>query len=378
MRTFAVVQLTSGWLPVDGSLWYPPAMKKHDVDTPALLLDLDVMEANIAAMAAFFRDRPQKLRPHFKTPKTPEIARRQLEAGAIGITAAKLGEAEVLVNAGLGRVLIANQIVGRQKVDRLMDLLGRGEVIVAVESELNIRELEEGAARSGHTPQAIVEVDVGMHRCGTANPEETVELAQRLADGPIRYRGIMGYEGHAVLIADAADREAKARASMERLSAHVRALRDAGLAPEIVSSGGTGTFDIAGSWPDVTEVQAGSYVFMDGRYRGVRPDLGQPALTMLVTVIARHGDYAVIDAGMKALTNEFGPPVGIELHVTVSRLSEEHGTVDVGDTDLRPGMKFEILPSHNDTTLNLHGEYYVCRGDEVIDVWPISAARAYR
>ena len=120
-------------------------MKKHDVDTPALLLDLDVMEANIAAMAAFFRDRPQKLRPHFKTPKTPEIARRQLEAGAIGITAAKLGEAEVLVNAELGPVLIANQIVGRQKVDRLMDLLGRGEVIVAVESEMNIRELEEGA-----------------------------------------------------------------------------------------------------------------------------------------------------------------------------------------------------------------------------------------
>lgn len=353
-------------------------MKKRDVDTPALLLDLDVMEANIAAMAAFFRDRPQKLRPHFKTPKTPEIARRQLEAGAIGITAAKLGEAEVLVNAGLGPVLIANQIVGRQKIDRLMGLLDRGEVIVAVESELNVRELEEGAARSGRAPQAIIEVDVGMHRCGTANPEETVELAQRLADGPIRYRGIMGYEGHAVLIEDAADREAKARAAMERLSAHVRALRDAGLPPEIVSSGGTGTYDIAGSWPDVTEVQAGSYVFMDGRYRGVRPDLGRPALTMLVTVIARHGDYAVIDAGMKALTNEFGPPTGIDLPITVLRLSEEHGTIAVGDADLTPGMKIEILPSHNDTTLNLHSEYYVCRGDDVIDTWPIAAARAYR
>jgi D-serine deaminase-like pyridoxal phosphate-dependent protein len=353
-------------------------MNKHDLDTPALLLDLDVMEANIAAMAAFFRDRSQKLRPHFKTPKTPEIARRQLEAGAIGITAAKLGEAEVLVNAGLGPVLIANQIVGRQKIDRLMDLLGRGEVIVAVESELNVRELEEGAARSGRTPQAIIEVDTGMHRCGTANPEETVELAQRIADGPVRYRGIMGYEGHAVLIEDAAEREAKARAALERLSAHVRALRDAGLAPEIVSAGGTGTYDITGVWPDVTEVQAGSYVFMDGRYRAARPDLGRPALTMLVTVIARHGDYAVIDAGMKALTNEFGPPTGVDLPVTVSRLSEEHGTLTLGDADIRPGMKLEILPSHNDTTLNLHSEYYVCRGDEVIDTWPISAARAFR
>jgi D-serine deaminase-like pyridoxal phosphate-dependent protein len=354
-------------------------MKKHDVDTPALLLDLDVMEANIADMAAFFRDRPQKLRPHFKTPKTPEVARRQIEAGAIGITAAKLGEAEVLVNAGLGPVLIANQVVGPRKIDRLMALLAKGgEVIVAVESELNVRELEEGAARSGQRPQAIVEVDIGMHRCGTANPEETVELAHRLADGPVRYRGIMGYEGHCVLIEDAAERETKTRQALERLSAHVRALRSAGLGPEIVSGGGTGTYDLTGAWPDVTEVQAGSYVFMDGRYRRVRPDLGRPALSMLVTVIARHGDYAVIDAGMKALTNEFGPSAGVDLPVTISRLSEEHGTLDVGDADVRPGMKIEVLPSHNDTTLNLHSEYYVCRGDEVIDVWPIAAARAFR
>jgi D-threonine aldolase len=353
-------------------------MKTHDVDTPALLLDLDVMEANIAAMAAFFRDRPQQLRPHFKTPKTPEIARRQLAAGAIGITAAKLGEAEVLVNAGLGPVLIANQIVGRQKVDRLMSLLGRGEVIVAVESKLNVRELEEGAARWGRVPHAIVEVDIGMHRCGTANPEETVELVQRMLEGPVQYHGIMGYEGHAVLIADPEQRVAAANAAMERLSAHVRALRDAGLAPAIVSSGGTGTYDIAGSHPDVTEVQAGSYIFMDGRYRGVRPDLGRPALTLLTTVISRHGDYAVCDAGLKSLTNEFGAPTGKDLPFTVARLSEEHGTIAAGDTDLQPGQKVEIVPSHNDTTLNLHSEYYIRRGDEVIDVWPIPGARAFR
>lgn len=353
-------------------------MKKYDVDTPALLLDLDAVEANLAAMAAYFADRPQKLRPHFKTPKTPEIARRQLEAGAVGITAAKLGEAAVLVDAGLGPVLIANQIVGAQKIDRLMELLTRGEVIVAVESEMNIRELEEGMARSGQTAQAIIEVDVGMGRCGTRNPEDTVQLAQRLTDGPVRYRGIMGYEGHAVLIGDAAEREAAARAAMEQLSFHVRALREAGLAPEIVSAGGTGTFDIAGSWPDVTEVQAGSYVFMDGRYKSVRPDLGTPALTMLVTVISRHGDTAIIDAGMKALTNEFGPPLGKDLPVKVARLSEEHGTVTLGGATVEPGQKIEIIPSHNDTTLNLHSEYYVCRGDEVIDVWPILGARAFR
>lgn len=353
-------------------------MLKHDIDTPALILDLDVVEENIAAMAAFFRDRTQKLRPHFKTPKTPEIARRQLEAGAIGVTAAKLGEAEVLARAGLGPILIANQIVGRQKIDRLLALPEHVEVIVAVESEMNVRELEEGAARTGRTPQAIVEVDTGMHRCGTANPEETVELAQRIAQGPVRYRGIMGYEGHTVMIENADDRRARAQEALDRLGRHAAALRQAGLAPEIVSAGGTGTYDIAGSHPDVTEVQAGSYVFMDGRYRTVRPDLGRPALTLLATVIARHGDYAVIDAGMKSLTNEFGPPQGKDLPVTVSRLSEEHGHLAVGDADVQPGMKIELLPSHNDTTLNLHSEYYVVRGDEVVAVWPIEAARAFR
>ncbi len=354
-------------------------MRKDDIDTPALLLDLEIMEANIAAMAAFFRDRPQKLRPHFKTPKTPRVAWRQLEAGAIGITCAKLGEAEVLVRAGLGPVLIANHIVGRRKIDRLMALLASGiEVIVAVESDFNIRELEEGAARGGQTPHAIIEVDVGMHRCGTSSPEETVALARRLVAGPVRYRGVMGYEGHCVFIEDPEERRQKTVEALECLSRHVAALRDAGLSPEIVSAGGTGTFDVTGAWPDVTEVQAGSYVFMDGKYRSVRPDLGPPALSLLTTVIARHDPYAVIDAGMKSLSSEFGPPVGKDLPVKAVHLSEEHGHVVLGDVDLSPGDRIELVPSHNDTTINLHSEYYVMRGDWVVDRWPIEAARAYR
>src|SRR5947209_8045219 len=221
-------------------------MHKHEVDTPALLLDLDAAEANIASMAGFFAGRHSKLRPHFKTPKTPEIARRQLAAGAIGITAAKLGEAEVLARAGLGPILIANQLVGRQKIDRLLALPEDVEVIVAVESEHNVRELEEGAERSGRALQAIVEVDTGMHRCGTANPEETVELVQRLLAGPVRYRGVMGYEGHAVLLRDAEERRRVATDALATLGRHVEALRAAGLGPEIVSAGGTGTYDIAG------------------------------------------------------------------------------------------------------------------------------------
>jgi D-serine deaminase-like pyridoxal phosphate-dependent protein len=353
-------------------------MLKTEIDTPALILDLDVVEANIASMAAFFADRPQKLRPHFKTPKTPEIARRQLAAGAIGITAAKLGEVEVLARAGLGPILLANQIAGRQKIDRLLAIRPDIEVIVAVESEFNVRELEEGASRSGRRIAVIIEVDTGMHRCGTQHSGETVALAHRIVNGPLAYRGIMGYEGHAVLVADKAERERKAREALETLSIHVAALRRVELAPEIVSAGGTGTYDIAGSWSDVTEVQAGSYVFMDGAYRIVRPDLGQPALTLLTTVIARHRDYAVVDAGMKSLTNEFGPPQGKHLPVKVTRLSEEHAHIAVGEAEIAPGMKIELVPSHNDTTINLHSEYYVVRGDEVVAVWPIEAARAFR
>ena len=353
-------------------------MKKSDIDTPALILDLDIVEENIRMMGAYFAARPQKLRPHFKTPKTPEIARRQLAAGAIGITASKLGEVEVLARAGLGPVLLANQIAGAQKIDRFFTASARVELIGTVESAFNVGELEAGAARAGRTADVIIEVDTGMHRCGTASPEETIELARLIKRSGLNYRGVMGYEGHAVLIPDAEKRVAIARKALTTLSQHVEALRDAGFPPDIVSAGGTGTFDIAGNWPEVTEVQAGSYVFMDGAYRIVRPDLGRPALTLLATVISRRGDRAIIDAGMKSLTNEFGPPVGKTIPVKIAGLSEEHGHLAAGESSLEAGSKVELIPSHNDTTINLHSEYYVVRGDEVIATWPIEGARAYR
>jgi D-serine deaminase-like pyridoxal phosphate-dependent protein len=353
-------------------------MLKSEIDTPALILDLDIVEENIRTMAEFFAGRPQKLRPHFKTPKTPEIARRQLAAGAIGITAAKLGEVEVLAKAGLGPVLLANQIAGAQKIDRFFAASRKIELIATIESEFNLRELEEGAARAGRGADVIIEVDTGMRRCGTETVDETVALARRIKRGALNYRGIMGYEGHAVLIPDREKRIATATEALMTLSRHVEALKGADVTPEIVSAGGTGTYDLAGTWPDVTEVQAGSYVFMDGAYRTVRPDLGRPALTLLTTVIARRGDRAIVDAGMKSLSNEFGAPMGKDSRFKATRLSEEHGNVAVGDVDLRAGAKIELIPSHGDTTINLHNEYYVVRGEQVIAIWPIVGARAYR
>lgn len=354
-------------------------MNIADLDTPCLLLDLDAVERNIAAMAVYFTGRAARLRPHFKTPKTPEVARRQLAAGAIGITVAKLGEAEVLVDAGLGPILMANQVVGRQKIDRLMALLARGaDITVAVESEFNIEELADGARRSGQHPAAIIEVDSGMHRCGTAHPAETVRLARLLEESGIRYRGLMGYEGHAVLLPTEEERSDKGKAALAIVDRHVEALAEAGLAPEIVSVAGTGTYAIAGDWPGVTEIQAGSYVFMDGRYQAVLPGHFESALTLLTTVVSVHERYAVCDAGLKSLTGEFGMPASKDARIQVRGLSEEHAHL-VGDgfAALHPGEKIELVPSHGDTTLNLHDIYNVRRGDEVIAQWPILAARKF-
>ncbi len=355
-------------------------MRIDDLDTPCLILDIDIVEANIARMAALLSGRPGKLRPHFKTPKTPEVARRQLEAGAIGITVAKLGEAEVLADAGLGPILMANQVVGRIKIDRLMALLARGvDITVAIESDFNIEELAAGASRSGQRPAAIIEVDSGMHRCGTNSTSETVRLARALEAAGIRYRGIMGYEGHVVHVPDAAERAEKALVALGIVKEHADALAEAGLPPEIVSVGGTGTFDVSSAFEGVTEIQAGSYVFMDGRYQEVMPGQFGSALTLLTTVISVHERYAVCDAGMKSLTNEFGPPQTRDGALKAARLSEEHAHL-TGDglATLRPGDRIELVPSHGDTTLNLHDVYFVRRGDEIVDTWPILGARKFR
>jgi D-threonine aldolase len=354
-------------------------MRIADLDTPCLLLDLDTVDRNIAKMAAFFAGRPAKLRPHFKTPKTPEVARRQLAAGAIGITVAKLGEAEVLADAGLGPILMANQVVGAQKIDRLMALIARGaDITVAIESEFNIAELAAGMARSGQVASAIIEVDSGMHRCGTSDPRQTVALARSLQEHGIRYRGIMGYEGHTVFLEEAEKAE-KASAALSIVIEHAEALAEAGLPPEIVSVGGTGTYALSGTWPGVTEVQAGSYVFMDGRYHSVFPGQFERALTLLTTVISVHERYAVCDAGLKSLTGEFGMPESIDGSLKVRGLSEEHAHLS-GEAlaTLSPGDRVELVPSHGDTTLNLHDAYHVRRGDEIIDQWPILGARKFK
>ena len=355
-----------------------PGLSYLELDTPALLLDLDAFEANIRLMAQFFADRPTSLRPHAKTHKCPEIACRQIKAGAIGITCAKVGEAEVMVEAGISDILIANQVVGEIKIGRLTDLAGRSRMMVAVDDAANVRQLSAACQAKGVTLRVLVEVDVGMHRCGVEPGGAALRLAQEVAEcSGLHLAGLMGYEGHLVQIRDPQERESKVLEALAPLQETRDLLERHGLPVEIVSGGGTGTYDVSGSHPPMTEIEAGSYVFMDSTYSQTRPEFEQ-ALYVLSTIVSRPTpERLVTDAGRKTISNDFGNPVPIGVPgASMKGLSEEHGVLtldDPGSVNLRPGDKMRFVPSHCCTTTNLHDRLYVIRNDVLVDVWPITA-----
>jgi D-serine deaminase-like pyridoxal phosphate-dependent protein len=350
----------------------------QDVDTPALLLDLDVLERNIAKMATTFQQLPAKLRPHAKTHKTPIIAHKQLAAGAIGITCAKLGEAEIMVAGGVHDVLIANQIVGTKKIARLVALAHHANLMVAVDDARNVEELSLAAHVAHVSLRILVEVDVGQRRCGVQPGEPALVLAQQVRQAPgLKFAGLMGYEGHLVFVPSLEERVHRVHTDMQALIDTVNFIESRGLPVEIVSAGGTGTAMITGRLPRMTEIQAGSYVFMDGRYKTIEGVDFDCALTLLTTIVSRpRPDRIIVDAGMKTLTHEFGLPrfKGRE-DLELLSLSEEHGTVKLQDPSvpLKPGDKLEIIPSHGDTTLNIHDYYHGVRDGRVEAVWSIAA-----
>ena len=351
-------------------------LRRDQIDTPALLLDLDALERNIRRMADFFSGRPAHLRPHSKTHKTPQIARLQIAAGAPGVTCAKVGEAEALVAGGVTDLLIANEIVGATKIARLMSLCRQARITVAVDDPTNVAALSQAAQDYGVTLGILVEVNVGMNRCGVEPGEPALALAREVLAAPgLEFRGLMGYEGHCVAIPEREKREAECRKAMTMLVDTARFLESSGVPVAEVSGGGTGTYDISGQFPGVTEIQAGSYATMDASYQKL--GLGfECALTVLTSVISRPTrDRAVCDAGMKAITNEFGLPVVKDLpDVKLARLSEEHGRLELQEaSDLRVGDKIELIPSHGCTTINLNDRFYGLRDGRVEVVWPIAA-----
>ena len=356
-------------------------MKVHEIPTPALVVDVAAMQRNIERAASYFAARSSKLRPHFKAHKTPEIARRQLAAGSCtGITCATIGEAEIVAREGVTRdILVANEIVGPGKADRAARLARETDLIVAIDSDYALDDLARAAQVAGSTIGVLIDVNVGLPRCGIAPGEPSVALAKRASEtSGIVLRGAMGYEGHVMAIVDRGEREAKASQAMERLLATTRMIREAGLRCDIVSAGGTCTFDITGGMEGITEVQAGTYVLMDSSY--LYDDLPfELAFAIHATVMSRPRDgQCAADAGLKAIASDHGLP---ELHGVdggkVLFLSDEHATIAIPpESSIAPGDRIVLLPPHIDPTINLHDVLWAADGDEVVDVWPI-AARGY-
>ena len=350
--------------------------RKQDLDTPALCVDVDLMEENIGRMETHLRSLGVHLRPHTKTHKSPIMARKQIEAGAIGVCCAKLGEAEAMAAGGVTGILIPNQIVSVYKITRLVNLAAWADVMVAVDTPSNVADLDAAATEKGIELRVIIEQDIGMDRCGVRTIEQGVALARRIeASKSLSFEGIMGYEGHCVMKEPFSLREQTTRSSVAKLVELKKTIEAVGIPVPIVSSGGTGTYEITPTIDGITEIQAGSYITMDTRYRSVGITGFNLALTVLSTVISvPRPDLALCDVGMKSATKEFGTPgVAHPAGWELTRLSEEHGRLErAGGPPLQIGDKVEFYPSHGCTTINLHDTYFAIRKGTVEAKWPVA------
>jgi D-serine deaminase-like pyridoxal phosphate-dependent protein len=349
-----------------------------ELPTPAPLVDLDVLEANIAKMADFFRDRPARLRPHVKTHRAPAIARMQVAAGAHGVTCAKVSMAEAMVVGGINDVYVANQVVSPQAIERLCRLAQTATITVAVDDARNVADLAEAARNHRVTLQAVVEVDGGMGRCGTRPGRPTLELAQVIArTAGLRFAGLHAYEGHVVQHEDYAMRKSETE-KMLSLTIETRDLiQQNGLEVAVITCGGTGTYDISGLYPGVTEHQSGSYVYMDPGYQQKVPGFGL-AFSLLCTVLSRPApDSVITDGGLQVLANDYGTPaVKAHQELDYKSLSEEHGNFTVRQgttTDLRIGDRVEVHPGHCCSAANLHDSIFGVRRGQVEAVWAVTA-----
>jgi D-serine deaminase-like pyridoxal phosphate-dependent protein len=350
-----------------------------EVPTPALIVEAAALDRNIARMATFFATGACRLRPHVKAHKTPAIARRQLMAGSCaGLTCATVFEAEA-VAAFCDDILIANELVTADKCGRAAALAVSRRVTVAVDSDAGLDALSHAALAAGTVLGVLVDVNVGQMRCGVLPGGPVLELAGRAArTAGLELRGIMGYEGHVQPVRDRAERTAQAQRAMAGLVATAAQLRAAGLPCPIVSAGGTGTYDISGRVPGVTEIQAGSYALMDTDYADVGVAFEQ-AFFVLGTIVSRPAaDRCVADAGHKSTTKDHAlPRVQGVAGAAVTSLNDEHATIAIPpDCRIRVGDRVRLIPSHTDPTVNLHDVLYVVDGDRVIDVWPV-VARGY-
>lgn len=350
-------------------------MRISEVDTPALLIDLDALEFNIAKMGKYMREVGCNLRPHIKAHKTPAIAHRQIAAGAIGVTCAKLGEADVMISAGIDNILIANQIVGPFKAGRLVGLAKEASVSVAIDNPSNAEEISKEALRRNAVVGAVVEVDVGMGRAGVPPGAPVLALARKIKSlKGLQFKGVMGYEGHLQQIESFEEREKAVRKSMQGLVDSAKLLRKQGIEVEIVSAGGTNTYNLVSEIEGITESQAGSYMLMDVEHDIEGIDF-KHALSVLSTVTScPDSGRAIMDAGLKCFADSSPAPRSKKPAIEVKYLSEEHGWLELKDgVKLDIGDRLEFYPYYAPTTVNLYDKFY-CVRDGIVEVeWSILA-----
>lgn len=349
---------------------------KDDLDTPALWVDLDKLESNIDVLAAHFHSAGVEWRPHFKGIKVPAIAHRAIRAGAIGVTCAKLAEAELMAQVGITDLLVANQVVGPRKVERLARLSRLAEVKVAVDSTANVEEIGRAALAAGTEVHVLVELNTGMNRAGVLPGQPALELSRLAHTTPgVRYRGLMAWEGHAVRIEDREEKRQVIAEAVGKLQESVALCRDAGLPVDIVSGGGSGTYQITPFFEQITEIQAGGAILSDAtnRKRHVETD---PAIFLRATITSRpEPDRILHDAGFKALPVFYGDPEPLGLaNVAEIRTSAEHGIIALSAPSDAPaiGTGIDFVIGYGDITVFMHDVLYGVRDGIVEAEWPIA------
>jgi len=362
-------------------------MPLADVDTPALLLDLDAFERNLDRLDQSLAAFKVRVRPHAKSHKCPEIALRQMAHGAVGVCCQKVSEAEAMVEGGVMNVMVSNEVVGAGKIARLAALGKRARVSVCVDDAQNIADLDAAARAARATLDVLVEVNVGANRCGVNPGQPVVELANRItAAKNLRFAGLHAYQGAAQHARTPAERRNAISKAAQELRMTLEMLHEYGIKPDIITGAGTGTYLHEAGSGIYNEIQPGSYIFMDADYNRNLDEDGKPlryfeqSLFVWTTVMSHAvAERAVVDAGLKALSVDSGMPLVADLPgVEFVRASDEHGVLRLpAKTKLRIGDKIRLIPGHCDPTVNLYDWIVGVRGGKVESVWPVTARGAF-
>jgi D-serine deaminase-like pyridoxal phosphate-dependent protein len=344
------------------------------IDTPALLVDLDTMERNQRRMVELFSGKLVRARPHFKNHRVLALADRQMASGAIGITCARLWQAERLIRHGIRDVLVANEIAGESMIRKFIELSRVAPVIVGVDNPSTVDEMARLAGAERGSLNLVVDFDLGLRRCGVVEPAAGLALARRIVESGMYFRGVMGYEGHLQPLTPGPEKERVVKEALAKLVSGKELIERDGIPVEIVSCGGTGDCIIVSNFLGVTEAQPGSYLLMDSWYEPFAPDF-HPALTVLATVISRTGNgRLVLDAGVKAISGERGLPsiAGFD-GLRLKALHAEHAPIEiVGETQApKVGEKVQIRVQYHDGTVHLHRQMYGIRNCRVEQVFRI-------